>query len=99
MSKYHRELLTTINNKVLGNSDRGLKELASDLIAQHGEKASKKIAEAAYLNVTTVERVLKCEPQYQPRLDTIERILRACDVRLESGYIATKGKYMPKPKD
>ena len=99
MSKYHRELLTAINNKVLGNSDRGLKELASDLIAQHGEKASKKIAEAAYLNVATVERVLKCEPHYQPRLDTIERILRACNVRLESGYIATQGKYMPKPKD
>ncbi len=99
MSKFHREMMANISNKALGNSDRGLKELASDLIAQHGDRAARKIADSAYLNVATVERVLKCEPHYQPRLDTIERILRACDVRLESGYVATKGKYMPQPKD
>lgn len=99
MSKYHREMVGNIKTNALGNSERGLKELASDLVAQHGSKGAKKVAESAYLNVATVERVLKCEPNYQPRLDTIERILRACDVRLESGYVATKGKYMPQPKD
>lgn len=99
MSKIYREMQSSINNKILGNSTRGLKELASDLIAQHGNKGSKQVAEAAFLNVATVERVLKCEANYQPRLDTVERILRACNVRLESGYIATKGKYMPKPKE
>jgi len=99
MSKFHREMMGNIASNALGNSERGLKELASDLIAQHGAKGSRIVSEAAYLNVATVERVLKCEPHYQPRLDTVERILRACDVRLESGYVATKGKYMPKPKD
>ena len=99
MSKFHKEMINNITSNALGNSERGLKELASDLVAQHGSKGSKKVAEAAFLNVATVERVLKCEPHYQPRLDTIERILRACDVRLESGYVATKGKYAPKPKE
>lgn len=99
MSKFHREVISNINNKVLGNSKRGLKELASDVIAAQGSKASKKVAEAAYLNVATVERVLKCEPNYRPQAETIERILRACDVRLESGYIATQGKYRPTPKE
>ncbi len=99
MSKFHREMMKGIQNNALGNSERGLKELASDLVAQYGEKGARKVADAAYLNCATVERVLKCESNYQPRLDTIERILRACDVRLESGYVATKGKFMPQPKE
>ena len=99
MSKYHREMFSKIRSNALGNSNRGLKELASDLVAQYGQNGSKIVAELAYLNPVTVERVLKCEEDYQPRLDTIERILRACDVRLESGYVATKGKYKPQPKE
>jgi len=99
LSKYHRDMISQIDSKVLGNSDRGLKNLASDLLAGYGKKGCKVVAEQAYLNVKTVERVLECDSQYQPRLDTIERILRACNVRLETGYVATNGKYRPKPKD
>lgn len=99
MSKFHKEMIGSIQGQVLGNSERGLKNLASDLLAQYGKKGCKVVAEQAYLNVKTVERVLECDAHYQPRLDTIERILRACNVRLESGYIATHGKYKPKPKD
>ena len=99
MSKFHREMISSIQTQVLGNSDRGLKNLASDLVAQYGKKGCKIVAEKAYLNVKTVERVLDCDPHYQPRLDTIERILRACNVRLDSGYVATHGKYLPKAKD
>jgi DNA-binding phage protein len=92
-------MISNIERTCLGNSDRSLKNLASDLLAESGKKGCKKVAEQAYLNTKTVERVLDCDPHYQPRLDTVERILRACNVRLESGYIATQSKYKTKPKD
>ncbi len=100
MSQINRDIIAGINASVLGNSERGLKELCSDLIAARGgKKACSTIADEAYLSSVTVARVLECDAKYKPQADTLERIMRVCNVRLSTGYIASKGKYSPKPKE
>jgi len=94
-----KAIMMSIQTRTLGNSKRGLKELASDLIAEYGVNATKNIAENAYLSKVTVDRVLECEEHYQPRLDTVERILRVMGCRLNADYISIKGAFMPQPKE
>lgn len=94
-----KAIMLSIETRTLGNSHRGLKELASDLIAEYGVNTTKTIAESAHLSKATVDRVLECEEAYQPRLDTVERILRVMGCRLNADYISIKGTYMPQPKE
>lgn len=95
-----KAILSKIQAQALGNSDRGMKELASDLIGEMGgKKACKLISEQAYLTPSTVARVFDCDEKYNPQLQTIERILRVCGCRIHADYVSIKGAYMPKPKE
>ena len=85
-----------------GNTERELKHLVQDVLnAGGGDKYYELIADRAYLGVSTVRRVANMDKNgeiYNPRADTLERILKAAGCRLTAEYISIKGQYMPKPK-
>ena len=103
MSQAKQALLNNIKNLSCGgNSDRELKHLAQDLLQQGGgDKYYELIADTAFLGVGTVRRVANMDKNgltYNPRADTLERILKACGCRLVAEHISIKAGYMPKAK-
>ena len=103
MSQAKKALLGNIKNLTCGgNTTRELKHLAQDVLqAGGGDKYYELIADAAYLGQSTVRRVANMDKngeEYNPRADTLERILKACGCRLTAEYVSIKGTYMPKPK-
>lgn len=103
MSQAKKALLGNVNNLSCGgNSARELKHLCQDVLqAGGGDKYFELIADSAYLGVSTVRRVANMDKNgevYNPRADTLERILKAAGCRLNAEYISIRGGYMPKPK-
>ena len=103
MSKAKQALLANVNNLSCGgNSTRELKHLAQDVLQSGGgEKYWELIADSAYLGKSTVLRVANMDKNgldYNPRADTLERILKAAGCRLTAEYVSIRGTYMPKPK-
>ncbi len=101
-NKFQKAILQKVKPQVLGNSDRSLKHLASDLLNQTNN--DKWVAENAYLNIETVKRLrdlkeAKSGADYQPKLDTVERVLRALGCRLTGEHVSIRGAYAPKPKE
>lgn len=104
MSQAKKALLTSVSNLSCGgNSNRELKHLAQDVLqAGGGDKYYELIADSAYLGVSTVRRVANMDKNgeiYNPRADTLERILKACGCRITAEYVSIRGNYMPKPKE
>lgn len=85
--------------RALGNSKRGLKEVASDLINREGRNHIKQMAEGMFLSRHTVARVADCDPHYKPQADTIERVLKYFSVEIRFNEVALKPRFHNKPKD
>lgn len=102
MSTVKDEILKRIKAKAGGNSDRGLKELASDILSQmHGKDSE--IAGDAVLAASTIKRMRELTPaesgqEYRPQAETIERILKAANVEISVKHVKIQKRYMPKPK-
>lgn len=91
-------IYNTLSKKVaLGNSDTGFKHVACDLLHASGEKPSK-IAEGTFLSTHTIERVMKCEDNYKPQSDTLERIFKYMNAQVAFNHVNIKAQYRNKPK-
>jgi len=85
-----------VNMKLLGNSNRGMKEFAIDLL--NTKKADlDKIAEGTYLHKTTLAKLRDGVTQH-PRYDTIERIYKYFHLDLEATQTKVNPKFNNKPK-
>lgn len=87
--------------QALGNSKRGLKELASDLLNEdigQNKKRRQFVSNSCFLNIHTIERVMDCDENYRPMSDTLERILKYYDIRLTAEYEPIKAEFQNKPK-
>ncbi len=104
MSQSSTALLKAIKNIYCGgNSNRELKHLVQDILqAGGGDKYYALIADSAGLGESTVRRVANMdkngEENYNPRADTLERILKASGFKLAAEQVKIKSQYMPKPK-
>lgn len=99
MSKYRQTIEREVTKRIcIGNTDRGTKHLASDLLHAIGEAPSK-IAIGTGLSEHTVRRVLDCDEHYGPKADTTDRVMRYCNVQLVAEECKIKPKYVNKPKD
>ena len=92
------------NARALGNSNRGFKEVASDLCNQYGRKHAGIIAEGTFLSKVTVLRVMDLEEgksgcEYHPNSDTLERIFRYFGARVEFNTVTVQERYKPQPKE
>ena len=93
--------------KALGNSTRGLKEVASDLVNQFTGGDSKRLSalsDMTFLSTHTLARLsslAECESgaPYRPNCDTVERVMRAFDMEVNFKEVAIKGKYKNQPKE
>ncbi len=84
MSKTKNEIFNRINNIALGNSKRGLKEVASDLVNEQGRAQLKNMAAGCF--------------QYRPQAETLERIFRYCGAEIEFRDVIIKRQYQNIPK-
>ena len=97
--------VTAIRNKILekaalGNSKRGLKEVASDLVNQvsRDKKATRMLCEGTFLCKATLDRVRQCDENYRPQADTLERIFRYFNAEVHFTETHIKPRYQNKPK-
>jgi len=89
-----------IKRVALGNSSRGLKEVASDLLHEFGNspKARKQLADMTFLAPATIERLLDCEANYKPMADTLERCFKAMNCEVSFAEVAISAQYQNQPK-
>jgi hypothetical protein len=83
----------------LGNSKRGLKEVASDLLNREGRKFIKVMAEGMFLSRATVERVMDCPEHYRPQAETLERIFRYFGAEVHFKEVKINGRFQNKAKE
>lgn len=103
--RLNEQLTNTVrNNACLGNSDRELKHLVQDLLNErcNSDADFSIIADAAFLMTTTVLRVahqdINGEEDYQPRADTLQRIMKVMDIQLIAQHQRVNKKYLPNTK-
>lgn len=82
----------------IGNTSRGFKHVASDLLHSIGEKPSR-IADGTFLSPHTIQRVMDCEDNYRPQAETLERIFRYCNAEVAFTECAIKPQFQNKPKE
>lgn len=99
MSEARNAILNRVKNVALGNSDRGFKEVASDLLCEIGKDNIKQISEGTYLSRATVARVMDCEDNYRPQSETLERIFKYCNAKVTFDQVSIRGQFQNKPKD
>lgn len=97
------EILGKIKARAGGNDNRGLKEVASDLVNSLGMKDGD-IAYLAGLSDTTVRRVrlltlTEGGDQYKPQSHTLEAIFRACGAEISLTPVNIKKKFRIQPKE
>lgn len=103
MSQIRDEIFKRIGEKALGNSNRGLKEVASDLLNQMGRDDMKNIVAGTFLSPSTIDRVMNLteaesgEP-YRPQSETLERIFRYCGAEISFNEVVIKKKFLNQPK-
>lgn len=92
-------------SKALGNSNRGLKEVCSDLTNQHGIKGRqlRQLQDGTFLSRNTLERVASLDDcdsgsPYRPNADTLERILRYFGAEINFNQVVIAGKYQNREK-
>lgn len=97
-------LLTS--TQALGNSNRGLKEVCSDLLNNHGRsrKDIRAVMEGTFLCPQTIQRMMDLSETeegraYKPNADTCERILRFFGAQVMFDQVNIQSRYMNKPKD
>lgn len=93
-----------IKRVALGNSNRGLKEVACDLLHEFGNspKAKKQLADMTFLSPATIDRLMdnsdKGFDHYHPLSDTLERVFKATGCEVSFSDVEIKAQYMNKPK-
>ena len=99
MSAAKQHILAKVNERALGNSNRGLLHIASDLLNASDDKWST-IANGTFLSVATLQRVAECVEPYRPQAETLERILRymGTEVTLSAVKISVEFSNQPKPE-
>ena len=83
--------------KLLGNSDRGMKEFAIDLLHNSGDDLDA-LAAGTFLNKQTLARLMDGQTRH-PRYDTIERIFIYFSIDLAATQVELKARYANKPKE
>lgn len=91
--------------RALGNNEKGLKEVCSDLVNSFGVdgKALDQIARGTFLSESTIKRMAtlkECDTgePYRPQVETIERILRFFGAEVRFEQVTIKSAYANKPK-
>lgn len=91
--------------RALGNNDKGLREVCSDLVNSFGtdRKSRERIAEGTFLSISTIDRMAtlkECDTgePYRPNADTIERILRFFGAEIRFEQVSIQSRYANKPK-
>ena len=92
-------ILSRVKSIALGNTRRGFKHVASDLLNELGKDQVKNIALGTFLCAATVERVMDCPEKYRPQSETLERIFKYCNAEVTFNEVAIKAKYQNVPKD
>ena len=95
---FRDEILSRVKLKAGGNSKRGMKEVASDLMNNLGMKDSA-IADLTGLSVTTIARIKSLDPAesgqpYRPMSETIEKCIRGCGAEINLTPVDIKPKFM-----
>lgn len=96
------DILSRVDAKAGGNSKRGLKEVASDLLNSLDMKDSH-LADLTLLSPSTIARVRELTPaesgeEYRPMSDTLERIFRGCGAEISLTPVTIKDKFRNKEK-
>ena len=107
MPNVHREtnfaikaaIFDRVQNVALGNSKRGLKEVASDLLNDQGRDQLNSMVNGTFLCRGTLERVMDCEEKYRPQSETLERIFRYCNAEIVLTEVKIKPKFRNNPKE
>lgn len=103
MRKLNEDMVSAVNNSsCLGNSSREIKDLVQDLLNERccNDADFARIADQAWLMTSTVIRVANQdkEDDYQPRADTLQRLMQAMDVQLTASHQKVSRKYLPTTK-
>ena len=89
--------------KALGNSNRGLKEVVSDLLNAYGKQNIAAVEKGTFLSRHTLYRLMDLtetesgEP-YRPQSDTLERVLKYFGAEIHFDQVTISAAYRPKPK-
>lgn len=104
-SKLHIKNILITKARLIGNSDRGFKELCSDLINQQGtdQATFEKIAENCFVSVSTVRRMATLKEtetgeEYNPSEDTLKRFFRYYGVEFHGDQVVISKPWQNKPK-
>ena len=92
-------ILGRVKQVALGNTRRGFKEVASDLLNELGKDQLKDIANGTFLCRSTLERVMDCEDKYRPQSETLERIFKYCNAEVSFKQVKIRAKNQNKPKE
>ena len=90
------EVNARVNMKLLGNSERGLKEFAMDLLNNSNTDINI-IADGTYLNKNTLIKLKEGITNY-PRYDTLERVFKYFEIDLAAKQVIVKPRYANKAK-
>lgn len=89
--------------QALGNSDRGLKEVCSDLLNAYGKGDLKNVERGTFLSRTTLIRMMELTETehgdpYRPNADTCERILKYFNAQIEFKEVSISRRFRNQPK-
>lgn len=97
-----KDLILSKIGKAGGNSARGLKEVASDLVCNSDMKDSQ-LADMTGLSATTVKRIRELTPaesgaDYMPQADSLERVFKGMGAEISLKPCTIKKQYQNKDK-
>lgn len=90
------KIASNVQLRALGNSNRSLRDVCIDLI-NASALDWKEIAEGTYLAKSTIANLAKEKTLY-PQLETVERIMKFFDCRVDLSGEVVKGRNLLKPK-
>ena len=94
-----KAILDKVKTVALGNTRKGFKEVASDLLCEQGKGQINNIVKGTYLSRPTIERVMDCEDNYRPQSETLERIFKYCNAQVSFSEVKIKPQYQNQPKE
>ena len=83
----------------LGNSKKGLKEVASDLLNREGKRSMQAMMDGTFLSRGTLDRVMDADEYYRPQAETLERIFRYFNAEITFNEVKISGRYQNKAKE
>ena len=90
------EINKRVNMRLLGNSDRGMKEFAIDLL--HSSKTDiVTLAAGTFLHKTTLRNLMDGTTKH-PRYDTIERVFKFFAIDMTAVQVDVNAKFQNRPK-